>query len=118
MFSPSNKNKPRRDYTQEQNVSGMLKNKKLSKHIADASFFELKQQIDYYKLTLIKSQLVVIDRFFPSSKIYLEYKHSKQKLKLTDRIFQCNQCGLRINRDFNIHIKLKKCLVFHHRFWR
>ena len=78
-----------------------------SKPIADASFFELKRQLGY-KSALTQSQLVVISRFFPSSKTCSRCKQIQQELTLADRLFQCKKCGLQIDRDLNASFNIQE----------
>ena len=89
------------------NTKGLLKNKKLAKSIADASFFEIQRQL-MYKSTLTNSKVVVIDRFFPSSKMCSNCGHLKQDLKLSDRTYTCNECGFSCNRDLNASFNIEK----------
>ncbi len=89
------------------NVSGMLANQRLSKTIADMSFFEFRRQLTY-KCQLYGSKLVVVDRWFPSSKTCSNCCTKKETLKLDQRVFECNHCGFVIDRDLNAAINLKR----------
>ena len=89
------------------NVSGMLKNHKLARHIADASFGEIRRQLDY-KTGWNSGQLAVADRWFPSSKTCSGCGTVKPKLSLADRIFTCDACGLVIDRDRGAALNLKQ----------
>ncbi len=88
------------------NVKGMMKNRKLSRAIADVGFGMLRHFIEY-KAKLRKCVVVVADRFFPSSKTCSNCGTKKQDLTLADRIFSCD-CGLVIDRDLNAAITLNK----------
>ena len=89
------------------NVSGMMKNKYLSKHIQEQCFFEFIRQMRYKcKWNGIVFQQV--DRFYPSSKTCSCCGAIKKDLKLSDRTFVCSECGLSIDRDFNAAINLSK----------
>ncbi len=88
------------------NVSGMIKNKKLSKSISDASFSIFKNQLTY-KCNWYGKELFVVDRFFASSKTCSNCGAIKKDLKLKDRIYKCGECGLQIDRDLNAAINLK-----------
>jgi IS605 OrfB family transposase len=88
------------------NVAGMLKNRKLARHIADASFGEIRRQLDY-KTRWNGGQLTVANRWFPSSKTCSGCGTVKPKLSLRDRIFTCEHCGLVLDRDRNAAINLK-----------
>lgn len=89
------------------NVSGMLNNRKLARHIADASFGEIRRQLDY-KTRWNGGQLAVADRWFPSSKTCSGCGTVKFKLSLADRIVTCHTCGLVIDRDLNAALNLKQ----------
>jgi putative transposase len=82
------------------NVKGMIKNKKLSQAIIDVSFGELARQLSY-KAQWAGKSFVKADRFFASSKTCSNCGCKKEKLKLSERIFKCGNCGLKIDRDLN-----------------
>ena len=89
------------------NVSGMMKNRHLSKAIQEQCFSEFRRQIEYKcERKGIKFQLA--DRFFPSSKKCSSCGNIKKDLKLKDRIYKCESCGLQIDRDLNAGINLEK----------
>ncbi len=88
------------------NVSGMLKNRRLSRAIADAGFGTLRRMIEY-KAELRGCDVVVAARWFPSSKICSRCGEVNTDLKLSDRIYRCD-CGLEINRDLNAALNLNK----------
>jgi putative transposase len=88
------------------NVSGMKKNHHLAKAISDASFAEFRRMLEY-KCAWYGSELVVVDRFFPSSKTCSNCGAIKDDLMLNDRIFKCSDCGFEIDRDLNAAINLK-----------
>lgn len=81
------------------NVSGMLKNRKLSRAIAELGLFEFKRQLEY-KTKLYGSQLVVISRWFPSSKTCSNCGH-EQSMTLKDRTYVCGNCNHIEDRDLN-----------------
>lgn len=81
------------------NVSGMLANRKLAKAIQDMGFYEFRRQLTY-KCELYVSELIIADRWFPSSKTCSECGEIKESLSLQERVFECN-CGLKIDRDLN-----------------
>lgn len=87
------------------NVSGMMANHKLAKAIADMSFFEFRRQLTY-KCELYSSELVVVDRWFPSSKTCSNCGTKKETLSLSDRVFECGHCGFTCDRDLNASINL------------
>ncbi|WP_414588759.1 RNA-guided endonuclease InsQ/TnpB family protein [Scytonema sp. PCC 10023] len=89
------------------NVSGMLANRKLAASIADMSFFEFRRQLTY-KCQLYGSKLVVVDRWFPSSKTCSSCGTKKETLTLDERVFECGHCGFVIDRDLNAAINLSR----------
>ena len=82
------------------NVRGMMKNKHLAKHIQNSMFYEFRRQLGY-KCSGYGIQLVIADRFYPSSKACGCCGFIKSDLKLNDRVYRCNACGLEIDRDLN-----------------
>lgn len=82
------------------NVLGMAQNHCLAQAIADVGFSELRRQIEY-KARWYDVEVIVADRWFPSSKTCSKCGCIKDDLTLTDRAFHCNDCGLEIDRDLN-----------------
>lgn len=82
------------------NVRGMMKNKHLAKHIQNSMFHEFRRQLEY-KCERHSIKLVIADRFYPSSKACSCCGFIKSDLKLNDRVYRCNSCGLEIDRDLN-----------------
>ena len=87
-------------------VAGMLKNRNLARHLADASFGQIRRQLAY-KTGWNGGQLAVADRWFPSSKTCSRCGTVKPKLSLRERTFTCEHCGLALDRDLNAAINLK-----------
>ncbi len=87
------------------NVSGMMKNRKLSKAVADVGIFELNRQIEY-KAQWYGKEVVKISRWFPSTKTCSSCGTVKP-MKLSDRTYECG-CGLVMDRDLNAAINIKK----------
>jgi len=87
------------------NVAGMGKNHKLAQAIMDVSFAELRRQIEY-KAKRAGIDVVVVDRWFPSSKACSGCGCIKDNLTLGDRVYHCNDCGLEIDRDLNAALNL------------
>ena len=87
------------------NVSGMLANHKLAKAVQDMGFYEFRRQLEY-KCHLYNSELIIADRWFPSSKTCSNCGTKKDKLSLSERIFNCESCGFTIDRDLNAAINL------------
>jgi putative transposase len=89
----------------------MLKNHKLSKALSDTAFGETRRQLTY-KALWYGSEIIVADRFFPSSKLCSVCGQVKEDLTLKDRIYQCG-CGNILNRDLNAALNLKRYGEFH-----
>ena len=86
-------------------VAGMVKNHRLAKSIADAAFGEFRRQLEY-KTARTGARLHVVDRWFPSSKTCSKCGVVKAKLSLSERTFNCDACGLSIDRDLNAAINI------------
>jgi len=82
------------------NVAGMLKNRRLARHVAGVGWGELRRQIEY-KTGWAGSTVHVADRWYPSSKTCSACGVVKAKLRLSERTFRCDQCGLVLDRDLN-----------------
>ncbi|HEX5597916.1 MAG TPA: IS607 family element RNA-guided endonuclease TnpB [Micromonosporaceae bacterium] len=82
------------------NVAGMLRNRRLARHIADAGFAELRRQLTY-KADWNGGRLIVADRWYPSSKTCSGCGAVKTKLALSERTYTCTACGLVLDRDVN-----------------
>jgi putative transposase len=82
------------------NVAGMLRNPKLARHLAGASFGEIRRQLGY-KTGWNGGRLAVADRWYPSSKTCSACQTVKTKLSLSVRVFTCEHCGLVLDRDVN-----------------
>ena len=79
--------------------SNMMRNHKLAKSIADASWFQFRQALAWQAAKQGK-HLVVINRYFPSSKT-CSCCGAKRSLTLADRTYECDSCGLKLDRDIN-----------------
>ena len=88
------------------NVSGMFRNHKLSKHIQDASFYEIRRQIEYKSLWYGKT-LIAADRFFASSRTCSVCGWHNDGLTLRDREWECPVCHTRHDRDRNSALNLE-----------
>ena len=98
---------PCRIVMEDLNVQGMMKNKHLSKAIAEQCFYEIIRQMKY-KCEWNNIPFYQVGRFYPSSKICSCCGHIKKDLKLSDRTYICPECGLVIDRDFNAAINLQR----------
>ena len=92
------------------NVSGMMKNRHLSRVIADMSFYEFRRQLQY-KAEMRGGQVVVADRFYPSSKTCSVCGYKLESLPLSVRKWKCPCCGTEHDRDLNAAINLKNMAV-------
>ena len=99
------KTKPYRIVIEDLNVSGMMKNKHLSDSIRKQCFYKFRQYITY-KAELYGIELIVADRFYPSSKTCSQCGSIKRDLKLSDRVYRCTHCGAVIDRDYNASLNL------------
>ena len=97
--------KPRFICIEDLNVSGMIKNRHLSKAVQNQGFFEFRKQLEY-KCNDRGIQLIVADRFYPSSKRCSCCGKIKKDLRLSDRTYKC-ECGNVIDRDFQASINFK-----------
>ena len=90
------------------NVNGMMKNHKLAKHIADASFYEKRRQLEY-KAKEKGGIVQTVDIWFPSSKLCSnsECNYKNVELKLSDRKWICPECGQKNERDLNAAINIR-----------
>jgi transposase, IS605 orfB family len=100
------KRKPSFIVIEDLNVSGMMKNKHLSKAIQQQGFYEFRRQIQY-KSEWNNISVIIAGRFFPSSKLCSCCGEIKKDLKLSDRIYQCD-CGNVIDRDYQASLNLKQ----------
>ncbi len=100
------KREPRFISLEDLNISGMMKNKHLSKAVQRQGFFEFRRQIEY-KSEWNNIQAIIADRFFPSSKLCSCCGRIKKDLKLSERIYKC-ECGNVIDRNYQAALNLKK----------
>ena len=91
------------------NVSGMLANHCLAQAINDVGFAEFRRQVKYKSLWY-GSELLLADRFFPSSRICRYCGCINSELKLSDREWTCD-CGAVLDRDLNAAINLKNLAI-------
>lgn len=97
--------KPKFICIEDLNVSGMMKNKHLAKAVQQQGFYEFRRQLTY-KCEDNGIQLIIADRFYPSSKLCSCCGNIKKDLKLSDRVYKC-ACGNIIDRDFQAALNLK-----------
>jgi len=101
------KTKPSRVVMETLNIKGMMKNKHLAKAIQEQCLYEFKRQLKY-KCEFYGINFIEADMWYPSSKTCSECGHKKVKLKLSERTYVCEECGIRVDRDLNAAINLSR----------
>lgn len=101
---------PKRIVMENLCLIGMMKNKHLSRAVQEQCLAEFIRQIKY-KCEWNGIEFIQADRFYPSSKTCSRCGAVKKDLKLSDRVFVCNECGLNIDRDYNAAINLMKYTI-------
>jgi putative transposase len=86
-------------------VTGMFKNRKLARAMADAGLGQLLRLLET-KMETVGGRAIIVDRFFPSTKKCSGCGHVKKRMPLKYRTFICLKCGLQIDRDVNAAINL------------
>ena len=104
------KTKPSYITIEDLNVSGMMKNRHLSKAVASQKFYEFKTKL-LAKCRENGIELRIVDRWYPSSKTCHCCKNIKKDLKLSDRLFRCD-CGYIEDRDFNAALNLRDATTY------
>lgn len=104
------KTKPAYITIEDLNVSGMMKNRHLSKAIASQKFYEFRTKLKA-KCEVYGIELRIADRFYPSSKTCHKCGKVKKGLKLSDRTYIC-ECGYKENRDLNASLNLKDTVSY------
>ena len=104
------KTKPSYITIEDLNVSGMMKNKHLSKAVASQKFYEFRTKLQA-KCNENGIELRVVDRWFPSSKTCHCCGAIKKDLKLSDRVLRCD-CGYIEDRDFNAALNLRDATTY------
>ena len=85
----------------------MVQNHHLAQAIMDVGFYEFRRQM-MYKGQWYGCQVILADRFYPSSKRCSHSEHIQATLNLDTRVYICGHCGLMINRDLNAAINLEQ----------
>ena len=91
-------------------VAGMLKNHCLAQAVSDSNFGEIRRQLEY-KSAYHGTHLVLVDRFYPSSKTCSSCGYIKPELSLSERSYVCEDCGMVLDRDLNAAINLRMVAV-------
>jgi putative transposase len=89
------------------NIKGMIANHKLSSAISDLGFYEFRRMLEY-KQSFYSCRVELVERWFPSSKTCSSCGWVKEKLSLSERIFDCCSCGIVLDRDLNAAVNLAK----------
>ena len=105
------KTKPMWITIEDLNVKGMMKNRRLSKAIAQQKFFEFRIKLQN-KCNELGIELRVVNRFYPSSKTCHNCGCIKSDLKLSDRTYICPECGYVEDRDLNASLNLRDCQIY------
>lgn len=99
------KQQPEYIAVEDLNLIGMMKNKHLAKDIANCSFYTIREHL-IRKAKERHIAVRLVDRFYPSSKTCSYCGHYKKDLKLSQRVYHCDNCQETIDRDFNAAINL------------
>ena len=102
--------KPKFITIEDLNVKGMMKNKHLSKAVANEKFYEFRSKLTN-KCNVLGIELRIVDRWYASSKLCHECGCIKKDLKLSDREYVC-ECGCHANRDYHASLNLRDCLTY------
>lgn len=102
------KTKPQFITIENLNITGMMKNRHLSKAISNQKFYEFRTKL-INKAKRLNIEIRLADTFYPSSKLCSCCGNIKHDLKLKDRIYKCDYCNLEIDRDYNASLNLMKC---------
>ena len=104
------KTKPSYIAVEDLNVSGMMKNRHLSKAVASQKFYEFRTKLNV-KCEEYGIELRIVDRWYPSSRLCHCCGSVKKDLKLSDRIYKCG-CGYSEDRDFNASLNLRDAKTY------
>ena len=104
------RNKPQYIAIEDLNVKGMMKNRHLSKAVAQQKFYEFRTKLTN-KCNALGIELRIVDRFYPSSKLCHKCGSIKKDLKLKDRIYKC-ECGYEEDRDYNASLNLRDAKIY------
>ena len=98
--------RPKQVIMEDLNVTGMMKNRHLSRAIQEQNFAKFKAYMKY-KCEWNGIEFIQVDKFYPSSKMCSNCGSIKKDLKLSDRTYVCPECGAIIDRDLNAAINLE-----------
>lgn len=100
---------PKRIMLEDLGIKGMMRNRHLAKAIQEQQFYRIRQLLTEKALNTQAVQIGVVNRRFPSSKMCSRCGNIKRNLKLSDRIYVCDSCGLVIDRDYNASLNIRDC---------
>lgn len=103
--------KPSSVTIEDLNIKGMMKNRNLSKAISQQKFYEFRVKLTN-KCKQNDIELRIVDRWYPSSKLCSCCGNIKKELKLSDRIYVCDKCGIVIDRDLQASINLREAKTY------
>ena len=101
------KKQPQYIAIEDLNVKGLMKNKHLAKDIANCSFYAIKEHL-IRKATERYIAVRLVNRFYPSSKTCSNCGNYQKDLKLSQRVYHCTNCQIKIDRDFNASLNIAK----------
>ena len=101
------KKQPQYIAIEDLNVKGMMRNKHLAKDVANCSFYTIREHL-IRKATERNIVVRLVDKFYPSSKTCSNCGSYKKNLKLSQRVYHCNNCQKEIDRDFNASLNIAK----------
>ena len=101
------KKQPKYIAIEDLNVKGMMKNKHLAKDIVNCSFYIIREYL-IRKATERHIAVRLVDRFYPSSKTCSNCNSYKKDLKLSQRVYRCDNCQEKIDRDLNAALNIAK----------
>ena len=99
------KKQPQYIAIEDLNVKGMMNNKYLAKDVVNCSFYTIREHL----IRKAKERNIVVrlvDRFYPSSKNLFKLWKLQKNLKLSQRVYHCNSCQVKIDRDFNASLNI------------
>ena len=105
------KQKPSYITLEDLNVKGMMKNRHLAKAVSKQNFYSFRNKLEY-KCKWNGIELRIVDRFYPSSKTCHECGSINKGLKLSDREWVCEECGVIHDRDLNASLNLRDCQIY------
>ncbi|MGN1458023.1 MAG: RNA-guided endonuclease InsQ/TnpB family protein, partial [Acutalibacteraceae bacterium] len=111
VISETVKTKPSYITIEDLNISGMMKNRHLAKAVAQQKFYEIRTKLQI-KCKALGIELRLVGGFYPSSKTCHNCGCIKHDLKLSDRVYHCNNCGYTEDRDYNASLNLRDCQIY------